>query len=124
MPLHICRSNSGGAIRVNEAINDGKIERRRAGRYSIGRDLKWKWQAKRTRQAPEHGRTVNISSGGVLFTTGFSLPLGKLVEVGIHWPVMPEIEAGLQLTARGRVVRSDAGCTAVEFRQREFASGW
>jgi len=110
-------------IRVNEAMNEQKIERRRAGRYSIERDLKWKWQAKRTRQAPEHGRTLNISSGGVLFTTGFSLPIGKLVEVGINWPV-PEPDCGLQLTARGRVVRSDAGCTAVEFRQREFSSGW
>ena len=119
MPLH-----NGGCIRINEAMNEQKIDRRRAGRYTIERDLTWKWQAKRTRQVPEHGRTVNISSGGVLFTTGFTLPLGKLVEVGINWPVMPETEAGLQLTARGRVVRSDAGCTAVEFRQREFVSGW
>ena len=119
MPLR-----KGGCIRINEAMNEQKIDRRRAGRYSIERDLTWKWQAKRTRQAPEHGRTVNISSGGVLFTTGFTLPLGKLVEVGINWPVMPETEAGLQLTARGRVVRSDAGCTAVEFHQREFVSGW
>jgi len=71
----------------------------------------------RARTHPEY------SSGGVLFTTGFSLPIGKLVEVGINWPV-PEPDCGLQLTARGRVVRSDAGCTAVEFRQREFSSGW
>ncbi len=105
-------------------MNEQKIERRRAGRYSIERDLKWKWQGRRTRQAPEHGRTVNISSGGVLFTTGFSLPLGKLVEVGINWPAGPEPQSGLQLVAKGRVVRSDAGCTAVEFRQREFVSGW
>src|SRR5258708_1118057 len=103
-------------IRVNEAMNEQKIERRRAGRYSIERDLKWKWQGKRTRQAAEHGRTVNISSGGVLFSTGFSLPLGKLVEVGINWPAGPEPQSGLQLVAKGRVVRSDAGCTAVEFR--------
>src|SRR5260370_42576077 len=109
---------------MNEAIKEQKSERRRAGRYSIERDLKWKWQGKRTRQSLEHGRTLNISSGGVLFTTGFSLPLGKLVEVGINWPVAPETEGGLQLTAKGRVVRSDAGCTAVEFRQREFVSGW
>jgi c-di-GMP-binding flagellar brake protein YcgR len=109
---------------MNEATNEQIIERRRAVRYSIERDLKWKWQGRRTREAPEHGRTVNISSGGVLFTTGFSLPLGKLVEVGINWPATPEPEGGLQLTARGRVVRSDAGCAAIEFRQREFASGW
>jgi len=108
---------------MNEAINEQQIERRRAGRYSIERDLKWKWQGRRTREAPEQGRTVNISSAGVLFTTGFSLPLGKLVELGINWPVAPETEGRLQLVAKGRVVRSDAGCTAVEFRQREFR-GW
>jgi c-di-GMP-binding flagellar brake protein YcgR len=105
-------------------MNERKIERRRAGRYSIERDLTWKWQGRRTRQSAEHGRTLNISSGGVLFTTGFSLPLGKLVEVGINWPAAPETEGALQLTAKGRVVRSDAGCAAVEFRRREFISGW
>ncbi|HEY6389930.1 MAG TPA: PilZ domain-containing protein [Bryobacteraceae bacterium] len=104
-------------------MNEQRIERRRAGRYSIERDVKWKWQGRRTREAPQHGHTVNISSGGVLFTTAFSLPLGKLVELGINWPVAPETEGALQLAAKGRVVRSDAGCTAVEFRQREFR-GW
>jgi hypothetical protein len=104
-------------------MNEQKIERRRAARYSIERDLTWKWQGKRTHQAPKYGRTVNISSASVLFTTGFSLPLGKLVEVGIDWPVAPEPEGGLQLVAKGRVVRSEAGCTAVEFRQREFVRG-
>ena len=101
-----------------------KVERRRAGRYFIERDLKWNWQGKRTRQAPGNGRTVNISSGGVLFTTGLFLPLGKVLDVAIDWPVTPEPERGLQLAAKGRVVRSDAGGTAVEFRQREFISGW
>lgn len=101
-------------------MNEQKTEQRRAGRYSIERDMKWKWQGKRTREAPQHGRTVNISSGGVLFTTSFCLPLGKLVEVGINWPGAKESEGALQLVAKGRVVRSDAGCAAVEFRQREF----
>ena len=105
---------------MGEVMDEQKIERRRAGRYSIERDMKWKWHGKRTREAPEHGRTVNISSGGVLFTTSFCLPLGKLVQVGINWPGATESEGGLQLIAKGRVVRSEAGCTAVEFRQREF----
>jgi c-di-GMP-binding flagellar brake protein YcgR len=109
---------------MNKAMSEQKIERRRAVRYSIERDLKWKWQGKRTRQAPEHGCTLNISSGGVLYTTGFSLPIGKQVEVSINWPVAPESAGALQLLAKGRVVRSDAGCTAVEFRQREFVGGW
>jgi len=109
---------------MNEAVNEQKIERRRGARYSIERDLKWKWQGRRTRQAPEHGRTVNMSSGGMLFTTNFLLPLGKLVEVGVNWPVAPGSDGGLQLVAKARVVRSDDGCTAVEFKQREFVGGW
>jgi c-di-GMP-binding flagellar brake protein YcgR len=101
-------------------MNDPKIERRRAGRYSIEREMKWKWHGKRTREAPEHGRTVNISSSGVLFTTSFCLPLGKVVQMGINWPGASQSEDGLQLLAKGRVVRSDAGYTAVEFQQRVF----
>jgi PilZ domain len=101
-------------------MNDQKIERRGAGRYSIECDMKWKWHGKRTREAPEHGRTVNMSSAGVLFTSSFCLPLGKVVQMGINWPGAVESQDGLQLIAKGQVVRSEAGCTAVEFQQRVF----
>jgi c-di-GMP-binding flagellar brake protein YcgR len=101
-------------------MNDPIIERREAGRYSIEREMKWKWHGKRTREAPEHGRTLNISSAGVLFTSSFRLPLGMVVQMGINWPGAVESEDGLQLLAKGRVVRSEAGCTAVEFHQRVF----
>ena len=100
-------------------MNDQKIERRGAGRYSIECDMKWKWHGKRTREAPEHGRIVNMSSSGALFTSSFCLPLGKVVQMGINWPGAVESQ-GLQLIAKGRVVRSEAGCTAVEFQQRVF----
>jgi len=95
-------------------------ERRAAERYAIARDIRWKLQGRRTREAPAVGRTVNISSAGVLFTIGSPVAPGKLVEVAISWPVPLDGDDQLQLIARGRLVRCFDGLAAVEFRQREF----
>lgn len=95
-------------------------ERRAAERYAIERDIRWKMQGRRTREAPAVGRTVNISSAGVLFTTGSAVAPGKLIEIAISWPVPLEGDDQLQLIAKGRLVRCTDGFAAVEFRQREF----
>lgn len=98
-----------------------ETERRAAERYAIERDVRWKLQGRRTREAPAVGRTVNISSAGVLFTTfGSPIAIGKLVEIAISWPVPLDGDDQLQLIAKGRLVRSFDGLAAVEFRQREF----
>ena len=97
-----------------------ETERRVAERYAIERDIRWKLQGRRTREAPAVGRTVNISSAGVLFKTGSPVALGKQVEIAISWPVPLDGDDQLQLIARGRLVRCTNGLVAVQFRQREF----
>lgn len=102
------------------AANETQVERRSAERYAIQRDVRWRLKSKRTREAPAAGRTVNISSSGVLFaTSAFAVP-GIVVEVAISWPVAMDGGGELQLIARGRLTRCSDGMAAVHFQQREF----
>lgn len=95
-------------------------ERRSDRRYEISLELRWKvLRRKRTLDAGM-GRTVDISSGGILFETGRKLPIGLKVQVSIAWPVLLHNSSPLQLTVAGRVVRSDNERAAIEIIQHEF----
>ena len=52
------------------------------------------------------GKTVNISSSGVCFTTESLLPVGTSVELSINWPVLLLDSCHLKLITHGRVIRS------------------
>jgi len=66
------------------------------------------------------GRTVNISSGGVLVDTANSLPAGVEVELSIAWPAILNGVAALKLHVIGQTVRVQGNCTAVVIRRYEF----
>ena len=59
-------------------------ERRGSKRMPIERDVRYTVPG----LAARSGRTVNISSGGVLFTTQSHLREGDEVELAISWPVL------------------------------------
>jgi hypothetical protein len=66
------------------------------------------------------GKTVDISSDGVLFETEQRLRSGKRVELSVNWPA--ELEGGcpLKFVALGRVVRSEDKKAAMHIEQYEF----
>lgn len=67
------------------------------------------------------GKTLNISSTGILFTTDQILLPGVRVEVFVDWPVELDQSCPLQLVATGRVVRIEqAGRVAVDVIKSEF----
>ena len=68
------------------------------------------------------GRTVNMSSSGVWFTTEGSSPLtsGMLVELAIHWPVLLNYTCPMKLMIYGCVVRSNEKGAAVAIERYEF----
>ncbi len=66
------------------------------------------------------GRTLNMSSGGVLFTATSPVAPGRNVEISISWPAQLNARCGLRLLARGVVVRCEGGKVAVRIRQYEF----
>jgi len=96
-----------------------KTDRRHNDRFPIERDLRYRVLNKRGEEAGD-GRTVNISSSGVLFTSAHILLPGRRMEVSISWPAQLDNKTSLKLVARGRVVRFENGRAAIEIQQYEF----
>lgn len=95
-------------------------ERRNGERMSIEREVHYRVMSKKEGDAEGLGRTLNISSSGVLFTAQHMLPPGRRVEVSISWPAQLDNKCALKLVARGRVVRYGSDCVALEIMQHEF----
>ena len=82
--------------------------------------MKYRVLNKRGGEEAGDGRTLNISSSGVLFTTQHVLLPGRRLEVAISWPAQLNNKTALKLVARGRVVRFEEGRAAIEILQYEF----
>ena len=106
-----------GEAEKTESING---DRRRDRRYGIHLDLRWKLIRRRRVLETGVGQTVDLSSGGILFVSGHTLPVGLNVELAITWPVLLRNEAPMQLIVAGRIVRTSPNGTAVEMAQHEF----
>lgn len=96
------------------------MERRSADRFPIEREVRYRVLNKRNSHEEGTGKTINISSNGVLFTTDQILIPGKRLELSISWPAQLDNRCQLKLVARGRVARLEQGRAAVEIQQYEF----
>lgn len=94
-------------------------ERRASGRFPIERDVKYKVVSRRGQEAGA-GKTVNMSSSGILFSTEQVLQAGRQVEISVAWPAQLNNQTPLKLVARGRVVRVEDHQAAVEIQHYEF----
>lgn len=66
------------------------------------------------------GKTVNISSNGVLMTSTSRVSPGTSISVMMEWPIFLSNVRPLALCIHGTVVRSDGGLIAVRFSTHEF----
>ncbi len=101
-------------------MTETNTDRRSSDRFTIERELRYKVLNKKSGDETGSGKTVNVSSSGVLFTTEQMLLPGRRVEVSISWPAQLNNKCALRLVARGRVVRFDNGKAAMEIQQYEF----
>ena len=95
-------------------------DRRHSDRFPIEREVRFRVLNKRGGEEAGEGKTLNISSSGVLFTSEHLLLPGRRLEVAISWPVQLNDQVPLKLVARGRVVRFEEGQAAIEIQQYEF----
>jgi len=80
-------------------------DRRLAERHNIGVSLKYRlWRAGVSEQ---HGRSLNISEGGVYFATRASVTKGEIVEVRLKMPEAVTNEPASEWLCPGQVVRVD-----------------
>jgi hypothetical protein len=95
-------------------------DRRAAKRLTIERDVVYRVLNRRDGEVEGTGRTLNMSSSGVLFTTDEMLLPGRRLELSISWPAQLDNKCALKLMARGRVVRYEGKAAALEIMQHEF----
>ena len=95
-------------------------DRRGADRFPIEREVRYKVISKKCADEIGTGRTVNMSSNGILFTSDQVLLPGRRLELSVSWPAQLNNETALKLVARGRVIRFDGGVAAIEIQQYEF----
>ena len=95
-------------------------DRRRDRRYQLQLDLKWKLIRRRRVLDTGTGHTVDLSSGGVLFDAGRSLPEGLNMELAVSWPVLLHNIAPMQLVVYGRIKRCSGRLIALQTIQHEF----
>jgi PilZ domain-containing protein len=98
----------------------GNTERRRSSRFPIEREVRYKTLNQRAEILVGNGKTLNISSSGVLFTSDHDLPVGTRLEVSISWPAQLNEKCLLNLVARGRIIRHTKGQLALQIQQYEF----
>ncbi len=100
---------------------NGVNDRRQADRFPIDREIRYKLLGKRNgSEETGVGKTINMSSAGVLFTADQLILPGRRMEVSISWPAQLNSRCALRLVARGRVVRFEEGKAALEIQQYEF----
>jgi hypothetical protein len=66
------------------------------------------------------GRTVNVSSAGLLVAASHDLLEGVRLRVTVEWPWLLDHATPLQLVAESRVVRTGDAEFAVELLRYEF----
>src|SRR3954454_275264 len=95
-------------------------ERRNKRRFQIDQEVRYKMLYGQRIAETGTGRTMNISSGGVWFSTENMLTSGMPVELSMSWPVLLNDSCPMKLMIYGCVVRSNEKGAAVAIERYEF----
>lgn len=115
---------SGANLRMSAAAarfmsESSTSERRGAARFPIEQEVRYKVYGRNSVETGK-GRTLNISSGGVLFTTSQALRAGDRLELSVNWPAQLDNKCPLKLVMTGRIVRVNDEHAAIAIDHYEF----
>ncbi len=95
-------------------------ERRANSRFPIEQDVRYRLLGSKKDVAPGVGKTLNMSSSGILFAADSPLAKGRHVEISVNWPAQLNGKCPLKLVARGWVTRCRGTQVAIEIEKYEF----
>ena len=107
-------------LQEDRIVKSTKGERRIKRRFRIEEDVRYKMLCGQRLAETGSGKIMNISSGGVLFTTEAMLPSGMAIEISMTWPVLLNDSCPMKLMIYGCVVRSNNKSAAVAIERYEF----
>lgn len=97
---------------------DSRYDRRRNIRFPLEMELRYRVSARAGQWVD--GKSVNISSSGMLLRAKSVPPRGSKVQMAVHWPTLLDDCIPLRLVVQGRVVRAAGSEAAVRFDSIEF----
>ena len=106
--------------REEQTFGKEKRERRMKRRFEIAEQVRYKMLYGQRIAETGTGKTLNISSGGVWFTTENILMVGMPIELSMNWPVLLNDSCPMKLMIYGCVVRSNEKGAAVAIERYEF----
>src|SRR5437764_1115704 len=108
------------AILKEKTVTEICGDRRSKCRYPIELPVQYKIMKNYLVIGTGTGTSLDLSSGGIAFSTTAPLRVGSHLELSISWPVLLNQSCPMKLVASGRVVRSDQNCTAMSLDRYEF----
>jgi hypothetical protein len=94
-------------------------ERRLNKRYALDLPLSYRI-GKEPFIVTGRGRTVDMSSGGIAFTTDEHLNVGAHLQLSISWPMLLNETCALKLVVDGKLVRKTENRAAIVINRIEF----
>jgi len=107
-------------LQEKETHTSNERERRSKRRFVIEQEVRYKMLYGQRIAETCTGKTMNISSSGVWFTTENMLTTGMPVEISMNWPVLLNETCPMKLMIYGCVVRSNEKGAAVAIERYEF----
>jgi hypothetical protein len=95
-------------------------DRRLHRRYPIRLQCQYALLDESVRKQTGSGRTMNISTSGILFETDRPLPGRGEIVLEMVWPALLDGVRRLKLVVHGRIVRSEGNAIAVRFTAYDF----
>ncbi len=95
-------------------------DRRLRVRYPIGCAVQYRVTGRESEITGGSGRTINMSSSGILFATEDPVAPGTRIQLWVSWPAKLDHKCPMNLVLRGKVVRAEHGVVAVKIEKREF----
>jgi hypothetical protein len=114
---HNCKVSEVVATRLD---HPGFLERRDSKRFPFHEELQYRERNRRGENLAGAGRTLDMSSSGILFSTQESIQVGSIVEVSVDWPASLNGTCPLNLVAVGLVVRSEGHWAAILIQRYGF----
>ena len=100
--------------------NGDQRDRRTKRRFQIEQEIRYKMLYGQRIAETGTGKTINISSGGVCFTTETMLTPGMPIELSMNWPVLLNDSCPMKLMIYGCVIRTGDKGAAVAIERYEF----
>jgi hypothetical protein len=99
---------------------DDQLDRRSKRRSTIEQGVRYRLIYGSRVTESGAGRTANISSNGIWFTTDRVLGSGLLVELSMSWPILLNDVCPMKLMIYGCIVRSGPAGAALSIERYEF----